>query len=282
MSLLQVDDLGNLTAPVLLGAFDGWVNAGSAGTLVANHLTDGAPQVGRVDSDMIYDYRAVRPTVDFTDGVLSNIGYPEMELYRVELSGRDLLVLTGPEPNWNWRRLGRDITTFAISAGIVEHISVGGIPWAVPHTRPTSIIVTAGQPEELPPDPYRPAGVLQVPASFTSSLEAAVAAQGIPGHGFWARVPQYVGTAYLPAAVALVERVSTQIGVSIPFGDIVDRAAEQRDRLDEIASGRPDVSAMIEQLESLVDSAEVPGEELAAEIERFLQQQPGSGGIDEG
>jgi hypothetical protein len=281
MSLLQVDELGALTAPVLLGAFDGWVNAGSAGTLVADHLTGEGRLVGRIDSDEIYDYRAVRPTVDFTDGVLSDIEYPEMQLHQIELGGRDLLVLTGPEPNWNWRRLGRDVATFAITVGVVEHVSVGGIPWAVPHTRPTSIIVTASQPEELPPDPYRPAGILQVPASFTSSLEAAVAGQGIPGHGFWARVPQYVGTAYLPAAVALLERVSTQLGVSVPFGDIVDQAAEQRARLDEIASGRPDVQAMIEQLESLVDSADVPGEELAAEIERFLQQQPGSGGLDD-
>lgn len=276
MPLLDIDDLGELTAPALVVAFDGWVNAGSAGTTAAEHLADDSPIVGRADSDGLYDYRAVRPTADFLHGVLEEVSYPELTLQHRQLGGRDLLILTGIEPNWNWRALGRDVSLHAVRLGVVEHISLGGIPWATPHTRLTSVIVTASQHDVLPEDPNRPQGFLRVPASVTSAIEHAVADQGIPTRGFWARVPQYVGATYLPAAVALIERLSTQLGVSVPYGPIVEEAAAQRARLDEIMATRPEVQALVNQLEALSDEAETTGEELAAEIERFLQQQPGS------
>jgi len=279
MTLLDVDALGTLTAPVIVTAFDGWVNAGSAGTTAAEHLAGDSPVVGRVDPDLLFDYRAVRPTADFVDGVLTEVAYPELTLRHRSLGGRDVLILSGTEPNWNWRSLGRDLSQHAVRLGVVEYVSLGGIPWATAHTRMTSVILTASQPEDLPPDPHRPAGTLRVPASATSALEKAVADQGIPCHGFWARVPQYVGATYLPAAVALLERVSTQLGVSVPYGSIVEDAAEQRTRLDEITAARPEVRALVEQLEALSDEEETSGEELAAEIERFLQGQPGADGM---
>ncbi len=275
MSLLIWDEIEPLTAPALIAAFDGWVNAGSAGTTAADHLAGEGSVVARIDSDALYDYRAIRPTADFMDGVLEEIEYPELTIRHRELGGRDLLIMSGIEPNWHWRALARDVSVDAVRLGVVEHISLGGIPWAVPHTKLTSVITTSSQQGNLPEDPSRPQGLLRVPASVTSAIEHEVAGQGVPARGFWARVPQYVGTTYLPAAVALLERVSTQLGISVPYGDIVEQAAEQRAQLDEIVAERPEVRAIVAQLEALSEGEETSGEELAAEIERFLQEQPG-------
>ena len=279
MSLYTFErELPELTAPVLVVAFSGWVSAGMAGTLTADHLAGEGPVVATFDADSLFDYRANRPTIDFVEGVMDDIEWPEMTLRHIERGGRDLLVVSGAEPNWNWRTLSREIAELALNLGIVEHVSLGGVPWATPHTRPTSVIMTASKPELVSPDSERPQGLLRVPGAAVSIVEAAVAETGIPTYGFWARVPHYVGAAYYPAVLALVERAATHLGVSIPFGTLVEDAAEQREQLDTIIAGRPDAQAIVEQLEQLAaESDEVSGEELAAEIERFLQERsPGT------
>jgi len=90
--------------------------------------------------------------------------------------------------------------------------------------------------------------------------------------GFYARVPNYLGTHYWAASQALLERVDTHLGLGIDLAPVASEADAQRVHLDAIAEGRPDVKTMIDQLESLVDGSDaVSGDELASEIERFLR-----------
>lgn len=272
--LYDLEQAVELSAPVLLVAFDGWVNAGSAGTGAAEHLAGDGVVVARFDSDELYDYRASRPTAEFESGVLDGITWPELTLRHRSAGEREILVLSGIEPNWRWQRLATEVADLAIELGVTEHLSLGGIPWATPHTHLTSIIETASRPELLDDDADHPEGRLQAPASATSAVEASVAARGIPTRGFWARVPHYVGAAYVPATVALVERVLAHLGISLPYGTLLDDAAAQRRRLDELVAEQPDAQAVVERLERLVVEDAPSGEDLAAEIERFLQQQP--------
>jgi hypothetical protein len=277
MAILEFDPPGPLTAPVLVVAFEGWVNAGNAGTAAAEHLMGDGAVVGRLDSDRLFDYRASRPTVLFEDGVMGDVEFPEVVMVHRDAGVRDLLVLTGIEPNWSWQALSGEIAALASTVGVAEHVSLGGIPWAVPHTRLTSMIETASSRDLLPAGADHPEGVLRAPASVMSTIERAVADRGIPTRGFWARVPHYVGATYFPAAVALVEKVSTHLGISLPYGSLIDDAADQRRRLDEILEAQPEVRAVVERLEAMNPDEEPSGEELAAEIERFLQQR-GDGG----
>ena len=274
MQLYDLDAPNDLIDPVLVVAFDGWVNAGSAGTGAAEHLAGDGAVIARFDPDELYDYRASRPTAEFESGVLESISWPELTLRRRSAGGRELLVLSGVEPNWRWQRLGREIGELALELGVIEHLSLGGIPWATPHTHLTSIIETASQLDLLEDGADHPEGRLQAPASATSAVESYVAASGIPTRGFWARVPHYVGAAYIPATVALVERVMAHLEISLPYGSLLDDAAAQRRRLDELVAEQPDAQAVVERLERLAVEDAPSGEDLAAEIERFLQQQP--------
>ena len=274
MHLYELSEPEELTDPVLIVAFDGWVNAGSAATGAAEHLAGDGEVIARFDPDELYDYRAARPTAEFEGGVLSSIDWPELTIRHRAAEGRDLLVLSGVEPNWRWQRLGSEIADLAIELGVAEHVSLGGIPWATPHTHLTSIIETASQPELLEDDSDHPEGTLHAPASATSAVEWYVAQRGIPTRGFWARVPHYVGAAYVPATVALVERVLAHLGITLPYGTLLDDAASQRRRLDELVAEQPEAQAVVERLERLAVEDAPSGEDLATEIERYLQQQP--------
>lgn len=278
MALYDLEDPGPLDDPVLIVAFEGWVSAGSAGTGTAEYIAGEGRIVARFDADALFDYRANRPTIDFLQGVVRDIHWPELVLRHTVVEGRDLMVLSGTEPNWNWQRLGGEVGELAKKLGIVEHISLGGIPWAIPHTRPTTIITTASDESRIPDGSDRPEGLLRAPGAAVSIVEEYVRKTGIPTMGFWARVPHYVGTTYYPAVLALVERVRRHLGVPIPLGELLEDADRQRQQLDAIIEKQPSAQAIVEQLESLTDDAEaVSGEELAAEIERFLRQEGGDG-----
>lgn len=258
--------------PILLVGLDGWVNAGRAATSAAEFLAGEGPVVVSWDPDALFDYRASRPTLTFEQGVLADVEFPELVLHRRRLGGRDLLVLTGTEPNWGWRRLAGEVAELAAGLGVVRYVSLGGIPWAVPHSRPVTMITTATDPSGMADGDERPEGSLRVPGSATSVIEGEVARRGIPTMGLWARVPHYVGTAFVPAAHALVEAVLARTGLELDTSSLAASASEQRAEIDAIAASRPDVQALVQRLEGMVDDRPpVSGEDLAAEIERFLR-----------
>ncbi len=270
--MYELLDHAELTAPALIAAFDGWVSAGAAGTATAEHIADGGDVIALFESDDLFDYRVNRPSLEFVDGIATEIGWPEVVMRHRNLDGRDLLVLTGPEPNWKWQAFSAQVADLAGELGVVQHVSLGGIPWAAPHTRPTIVVTTSSRPDLLGDDANHPQGELRVPASVVSAVAHALADRGIPTVGLWARVPHYVGGVYHPAVVTLVERLSRHLGVKIPLGSLVDDAQDQRRSLDEAVDEQEGITDVVTRLEALYDAqGEVAsGEEIAAEIERFL------------
>lgn len=268
----RLDD--GLKAPALVVAFDGWVSAGAAGTATADHLCGDTPPAVVFDSDALYDYRVNRPTLDFVDGIITELAWPQTMIRVVDAGTRHLVVLTGPEPNWRWREFAETVADMATGAGVVQQVSLGGIPWAAPHTRATVVVTTASRRDLVSHGPNFPEGLLRVPASAASVIERAVAERGIPTVGFWARVPHYVGGVYYPAVLDLVERVSRHLGIDIPLRGLTDEAAGQRRSLDEAVDEQPAIRQIVTQLEEIYDASGdvASGEELAAEIERYLRE----------
>ena len=80
--MFELNDHDELVAPVLIAAFDGWVSAGGAGIATADHVAGDGEPIAVFDPDTLFDYRVNRPTVDFTNGVLSDVAWPTVTLRR--------------------------------------------------------------------------------------------------------------------------------------------------------------------------------------------------------
>lgn len=268
----DVLDRPELIDPVVVTGFDGWVNAGQAATGAAEALCEGGTPIVRFDPDDLFDYRDTRPTLTVSSGVPRSIEHPEVSIVHRRAGSRDLLIVTGTEPSLAWRSFSSTVVDLAMDWQVSEMIVLGGIPWAVPHTRPVTVITTASSLDRVPEDAEHPEGLLVVPASVNSAIELEMIERGVPTMGLYARVPNYLGAHFWAASEALVARVDSHLGLGLDLSGLATEADSQRVHLDAIAAARPDVKTMIDQLESMVDDSEaVSGDELASEIERFLR-----------
>jgi proteasome assembly chaperone (PAC2) family protein len=274
MSLYELTETPDLDAPVLVAALEGWVDAGGAGTTAATQLADGGRLVATFDADAIYDYRVRRPTLDILDGRPTHLEWPSLRVTAVRVGDRDLLVLTGPEPDYRWRELSDEVVTLARRLGAASWVSLGAIPAAVPHTRPVPILATASAPGLLPEGIRQgPDGLLRVPSAALSAFELAVAAAGIPAAGLFAQVPHYVSGGYPTASIALLTALGRYLGVDLPIGQLATRALERRTMLDAATATDESTKAHVERLERIADETGLPaGDELIADIERFLRE----------
>jgi PAC2 family len=284
MPLLHKAEPVTLDSPILVASFDGWVDAGAAGTLAAQQLLgDASRMVATFDADQLFDYRARRPTLDIVDGTLHSLEWPELTLRSARLGDRDLVVLTGPEPDFRWHELSSDVTHLVRELGVSTWISLGAIPAAVAHTRPVPVLGTASVRGLLPEGVSQgPEGRLRVPSAVLSVLELGVAQSGIPCVGFFAQVPHYLSAAYPQAAIELLSHVGRYLGYEPPLGELPMQALETRALLDAATAADERTKAHVERLEEMADQARLPvGDDLIADIERFLRDR-GSGDRGDG
>jgi PAC2 family protein len=279
VALFRLDDPGDLVEPILVAAFDGWVDAGQAATTAADFLASGGSTIGTFDADVLYDYRSRRPTLDIVDGRPKALSWPEMALRRARVNGRDVMVLGGHEPDFRWRELSSAVVAMAQALGVTAWIGLGAIPAAVPHTRAVTILGTESRPGllrgRIRPGPD---GLLRVPAAALSVMDVAVAEAGIPTLGYFAQVPHYISGVYPAAAVALLAAVAEHVGGPIEAPNLDDDAAALRERLDAATSADDTTRTYVAQLESMADESRLPaGDDLISDIERFLRDR-GAGG----
>jgi predicted ATP-grasp superfamily ATP-dependent carboligase len=279
VSLYSFDDPGRLVSPILVAAFDGWIDAGGASSVAAAHLADGGTAVATFDGDTLFDYRARRPTLEIEDGRISELTWPTLDIWHRRIDDRDLLVLTGAEPDFRWHEFGAAVVELARRMDVGLWISLGAIPSAVPHTRDVHVLGSASRPDLLRGDIQAgPAGILRVPAAAISTLEHAIGEAGIPAVGYYAQVPHYMSGPYPAAAVELVRAVGRHLGSDIPLGSLADDARALRTRLDAATALEETTRSYVQRLEAMVDEERLPsGEDLISEIEDFLRDR-GNGG----
>lgn len=281
-----------LHEPLLLVMLSGWIDAAGAAAAAIDAVADecSASPIVRFDDDTFIDYRARRPTMELRDGLNTNLRWSTIEMTAGRSAiGRDLVLLTGPEPDMAWRRFARSVSDIAVQLGVTEMYAFGAYPFAAPHTRQPRLSCSSPSTDVLARVPFARSSV-DVPAGMAAALEHAMHAVKVPALGIWAQVPHYLTAMSYPAAsVALLDGFAEVTGISIDAAELRDDVAVQRSRIDEMIAGNDEYRTMIAQLEELHDAtvddeaggASGPGsdlelrtgDELADEIQRFLREQ---------
>jgi predicted ATP-grasp superfamily ATP-dependent carboligase len=275
----------DLHAPVLVVALDGWIDAGlGASTAMAALKEQLQPRlIVTFDPDVFIDYRARRPVMHLRDGVNTAITWPSIELFSAQdPTGKDVLLLAGHEPDSQWRRFVELTTALAIGFGTRLMVGLGAYPIAVPHTRPSLLSVSASTSDLVERLGYLH-NSLDVPAGVQAAIERAFADKGLPSIGLWAQVAHYASAMPYPmASLALVEGLSSVADLTLSTESLQEASEAQRLRIDELVANNPENVGLVRQLEAQWDTevsrmtpgGNLPsGDQLAAELERFLRDQ---------
>ena len=109
MDVIRRKQLPNLRRPIAVIAFGGWNDACDVATTAAEFIIDAhgdTTEFAEIEPDPFYDFQQHRPVVDIRDGVTRSLRWPGVTFTAVRRPDdrRDLLVVTGQEPNFHWRK----------------------------------------------------------------------------------------------------------------------------------------------------------------------------------
>ena len=282
MSLYEVVERPTLDTPTLVLGLDGWIDAGlgAAQALAAIIEQSELETVATFDTDVLLDHRARRPTMHLVDGVNTGLTWPVIELRAgVDNRGMEALFLIGAEPDHNWRAFSRAVVDLALEFDTRMVVGLGAYPAPIPHTRPARIVSTATS-RELAEQVGYVHGQIDVPSGVHAAIERQCADVGLQAVGLWAQVPHYAATmSYPEAAALLLDAMDATANLRFDASTLKAEARQAAQQLDELVAKSHEHTEMVRQLEQHVDALEVEGQllasgdELAAELERFLREQ---------
>ena len=269
------DERPTLRRPVLVLAFEGWNDAGDAASTAARHIADGlgAEPFAEIDPEVFYDFTDARPSVVIDDSGRS-LSWPLNEFSAAQLPtlDHDLIIGIGLEPQLRWRTYSEQVIELAKAFDCSMVVSLGALIADVAHSRPTTIFGSTDNAElgrrlDLEPSTYEgPTGIVGV-------IHSAFREQNVDSVSLWAGVPSYVPHASSPkAALALVDRLGTMLGLPILAGELVEATVEYESQITELVSEDDDTRAYVAQLEARYDSMTPESSAaLIEELERFLE-----------
>lgn len=294
------DDLPELRRPVLIQALTGFVDAGAVVRLARDHLLSSGPsrRIATFDADQLLDYRARRPTMLFAQDHWEHYDRPDITLAMLDDSaGNPYLLLSGPEPSLQWERFAAAVATLVERFDVRLTVGLDAIPLAVPHTRPTGVTAHATRRDLVAgyrPWPQR----VQVPGSAGNLIEYRLGQRGRDALGLVVHVPHYLAQAEFPAAAEqALSWVARSTGLALALDDLRAAAELISADIDRQIAQAEEASALVQALEQQYDSqlrdrqesesvaaaaaaaetaaqAMPTADELAAELERFLAEQP--------
>ncbi|MBV8430141.1 MAG: PAC2 family protein [Solirubrobacterales bacterium] len=284
----------------MLHYLEGFIDAGSSGRLLADHLLRNfSPEtVARFDADRLLDYRSRRPLMIYDNSNWESYDAPELALHQLrDSSGRPFLLLTGPEPDHEWKLFTDAVMDVIARLGAGAAVSFLGIPAGMPHTRPLGVIAHATR-EGLVSGHQRLPSRIQLPGSAHALLELRLGEAGRDALGFAVQVPHYLAQAvYPPAALALLDSVTTATGLELPDDELREAAERTNEAIERQVAESAEVAELVRALEHQYDTAAeaqakgldpeagagllsegepIPtADELAAQFERFLAENQG-------
>jgi proteasome assembly chaperone (PAC2) family protein len=277
----------------LLVYLEGFMDAGSAGRLLTEHLLDAFEHttVARFNTDRLLDYRSRRPLMTFDGGKWESYDAPELSVFKLtDAEGKPFLLLTGPEPDHEWEAFVSAAQRLADELRVGRLITFFGVPMGIPHTRPLGVIAHATRPGLVTSRVPLPSK-LQVPASASSLLEYRFGEAGRDAIGLVVQVPHYLSQAAYPtAALTLIDSLTEVTGLDLPALELRESADRTNTLIDRQVAESSEVAELVTGLEAQYDAAlahegenllaegeELPtADELAAQFEQFLAEQGGS------
>ena len=274
-------DVPEFKDPHVLAVLRPWIDVGNVGTLslerLERHLQ--AKELGRLARPgRFYDFTRYRPRSYIEHGKRGYSIPSTVVRYAIRDEAPDLIFLHLLEPHC----YGEDYTDSVIEllkfVGASRYSLIGAMYDMVPHTR--RLLVTGGSSQGQAEEEYRLVGArpsnYEGPTTITYLISQQAEALGIDTRTFVVHLPQYfqvdedfTGTARLMEVLCSLYDLPERL-------EEPQRGQQQYETLQNIVTGTPEVSSLLQRLEERYDRENNEGTssttvELPPNIEEFLQ-----------
>ncbi|TFB58155.1 PAC2 family protein [Cryobacterium sp. Hz7] len=273
----------------LVAGLTGFADAGGAVSQFTEYLLETLDHtvVATFDADVLLDYRARRPIIQFDQDHLTDYQPPALRVYQArDEIGQPFLLLTGFEPDFRWEQFTAAVLQLERRFKVASTTWVHAIPMPVPHTRPIGVTVSGNRSDLVESmSVWRPN--TQVPANALHLVEYRLQEAGASVVGFVLLIPHYLADTEFPlAALAALDSTSASTGLIFPTDRVREKNREFVARIDEQVRDNPELGKLVGTLEERYDAymegstlrspltdeaGELPSaDEIAAELENFL------------
>ena len=264
--------------PVLIGAFEGWNDAGEAASSAIDRLAHAwkATAFCDIDPEEFFDFTEVRPEVNVVDGEVRSITWPSTT-FAVAPGAVDCVIASGPEPQMRWKSYCEAFVELALELEVSRAIFLGAYLGEVTHRGPVMLSATSSDPDAIASEGLA-ASFYEGPTGILAVLQSALDEVGITTMSIWASVPVYSVTIAAKPALALAETGARIAGRPADLGGLARRAVEYEQLLDDVVANDENVASFVQRVEMADETptAEISPERLTEEIERYLRDRPGS------
>jgi proteasome assembly chaperone (PAC2) family protein len=274
-----------LRAPVLVAAFEGWNDAAGAATMAleAAAVDLDAEVVARIDPEEFFDFQVTRPRIRLAEGQARGVDWPENALAAARPRGasRDLLLMSGVEPNLRWRTFATAILDACGELGVGMVVTLGALVAEVSHSLPVPITGLASDPDLVDRLGLHRSNY-EGPTGIIGILHDQCRRRGIPSASLWAAVPHYVAAVPNPkAALALLRRLEGITGIAVEASELEEAMDRYESQVDRAVDASPEIRELVTRLEAgqaeeagqLGGTGAVPsGDAIARDFQRFLRQ----------
>jgi proteasome assembly chaperone (PAC2) family protein len=275
-------DPPELRSPLLVCAFAGWNDAASAATAALEAVAASLDSeiVARIDPEEFYDFQVNRPTIRLVEGQAREIDWPANTVLSVQVPSaeRDLVLLSGVEPNVRWRTFADAIADVAERLGVEMVVTLGALMADVAHTRPVPITGLASDPE-LIDQLGMSRSSYEGPTGIVGVVHDSCRRRGMTSASLWAAVPHYVAAVPNPkAALALLRRLEGLTGIAVDASELEDATEAFTEQVDQAVSANPEIEELVSNLEASQEEdyslgQDMPSaDDIAQEFQQFLRQ----------
>lgn len=212
--------LTNLRNPVVIMAFEGWNDASDAATSAIDHigLSYDTDVVFEIDGEEYYDFQMNRPRVSITESTERDIEWPAVQIAVAHLPERDVVLVSGPEPNLKWRSFTSALVSAIRTVDPAMVVVLGAMLTDSPHSRPLPVTGTANDVRLATTLGLEPSNY-EGPTGIVGILADGLRRAGMPVVSLWAQVPHYVSDSPNPkATLALLVRIEDLLDTPLALG----------------------------------------------------------------
>ena len=249
-----------LKRPYMIMGFTGWSNAGEVASSVLWYLLSRyeVSLFAELKTDDFYNYQVnssvnKRPLVEIEKGMIHSYSAVTTNFWfhRDQLSGRDIIFVSGPEPDQGWNRYTDLILDLAQEYQVEKIITLGGTFDAIPHTVPARISSVVSHTELK--DEMEKLGIdltsYKGPSSIHTLLMVNAAKKDLRMISLWSHTPHYIQVVNFIGCYQIMLKLSELLDIKFDL-EVARKDSEYlKTQIDQAIEKKPELQEYLKTLE---------------------------------